>query len=102
MIALGPDASARAIHVPGHTAGSCAWLIGDTLFLGDAGVVRGGRVDGDPWVFSDDVERADATLAGLPQRLDAEGIAPEWLVFSHSVALRGMEPLREFARSEGR
>jgi glyoxylase-like metal-dependent hydrolase (beta-lactamase superfamily II) len=96
---LGGGISARAIHMPGHTSGSVAWLIGDTLFLGDAGVSRRSRVSGDPWVFSDDVDAAKRTLAALPSRLDAEGIDPEWLVFSHSAPLRGMEPLREFAEN---
>jgi glyoxylase-like metal-dependent hydrolase (beta-lactamase superfamily II) len=99
VVDLGGGLTARALHVPGHTSGSVAWLIGDTLFLGDAGVSRESRVAGDPWVFSDDVDAANRTLAELPARLDAEGIEPAWLVFSHSAPLRGMEPLREFAEN---
>jgi glyoxylase-like metal-dependent hydrolase (beta-lactamase superfamily II) len=95
--------SARAFHLPGHTPGSVAWLVDDTLFIGDAAASRDAeRVSGAPWVFSDDVEEGDRSLAALAPRLSEEGLTVDWLVFSHSAPLRGMEPLREFARQRGR
>jgi len=53
-------------------------------------------------VFSDDVALGERSLLALAQRLDAEDVVVDWLVFSHSAPLRGIEPLLQFARREGR
>jgi len=81
----------RAIHVfhlPGHTDGSVAYLIDDTLLLGDNGHgLEDGRMVSAPWIFSDDTERSRASLRALSERLRRERIAPRHLVFSHSGGL---------------
>lgn len=78
----------RVFHLPGHTDGSVAYLVDDTLLLGDNGH---GREDGElvpaPWVFSDDRAANRASLRALATRLEREGIAPQRLVFSHSGSL---------------
>ncbi len=44
----------RVFGVPGHTAGSAAYLINGVLFLGDAGDVGSdGTIKQSPWIFSD-------------------------------------------------
>lgn len=56
----------RAIALPGHTAGSTAWLMGDTLFSGDALLCNdGGAVGFPPTLFSDDEQRMEASLRRL-------------------------------------
>ena len=88
----------RAFHVPGHTAGSVAWLVGGVLVLGDAAHAEtGGALAPSPWVFSDDVAADRASLEGLPARLEAAGARVDWLVFSHSAPLRGMGSLEAWA-----
>jgi len=102
VVELG-QVSARALHLPGHTPGSVAWLVGDTLFLGDAAAsIDAEYVSGAPWVFTDDVDENRRTLAALPGRMDAEGLTADWLVFSHSAPLRGMERLLDFTARQGR
>ena len=94
------DLRVQAFHLPGHTRGSVAWLVSDTLFLGDSATsLETGELAPSPWVFSDDTAENRASLAELPARLDAAGAEPRWLVFSHSAPVRGMEPLRELAEA---
>jgi len=92
------DLSIRAFHLPGHTAGSVAWLVEDTLFLGDSATsVETGGMEPSPWVFTGDPEDNRASLAELPERLDRAGADVETIVFSHAAPLDGMEPLRDLA-----
>lgn len=88
----------RVFALPGHTAGSVAYLVDDTLFLGDnAHGMETGEMEPAPWVFSDDVDTNVASLRALPARLDEAGIAPARLVFSHSAPLERRQPLWDFA-----
>jgi glyoxylase-like metal-dependent hydrolase (beta-lactamase superfamily II) len=52
------------IHLPGHTDGSMAWLFQDVLFGGDA-VFGGDALAPAPGVFSDDPEKAEASMEKL-------------------------------------
>ena len=57
------------------------------------------RVQGSPWLFSDDADQNRASLAGLATRLAAGKDEVRAIVFAHSGALtRGLDPLVEFAR----
>ncbi len=76
--------TARALT--GHTAGSTAWQVGEALFVGDAATIKGDRLVGPPWVLSDDLDLARASLKALATRLDPP---PAWVVPSHSGAARG-------------
>jgi glyoxylase-like metal-dependent hydrolase (beta-lactamase superfamily II) len=58
-----------AIPVPGHTAGSTAYLLDGTLFVGDAAEYRDGQLDiPDRW-FSSDPAQAERSLAALSRRV---------------------------------
>jgi glyoxylase-like metal-dependent hydrolase (beta-lactamase superfamily II) len=86
--------SIRAFAIPGHTAGSAAWLVGDTLAVGDtASVTAAGPLHTAPWIFDDDTEQSIASLAGLAERLPP-GVA--WVVPSHSGPSKGLDALRAF------
>lgn len=77
--------TAWALH--GHTAGSTAWQVEQTLFVGDAASVKSpDRLVGPPWVFSDDLAVAEASLHDLAGRL---GFIPDFIVPSHSGAVAG-------------
>lgn len=93
----------EALHMPGHTDGSVAWLIEDTLFLGDnAHAMEDGTVEAAPWVFSDDQATNRASLRALVERLEARPTEIRELVFSHSGPLSGMAQLSGWARSHPR
>lgn len=91
------------IHVyalPGHTAGSAAYLVDGVLFLGDsADVTTDGSLQGAPWIFSDSPAENRASLVRLEQRLVAEGAGVTAIVPSHSGYTTGLAPLSEFARA---
>ena len=89
----------RAFAVPGHTAGSAAYLTEGVLIMGDsADMSSDGKLRGSPWLFSDDQAVNRASLARLERRLADEQIEVKSLVFSHSGAVsQGLAPLTAFA-----
>lgn len=99
-ITLG-DTTIRVLAVPGHTAGSAAYLVHDVLFLGDAADAgRDGALTGAPWVFSDSQAEDRASLVALHSRLVREGAVVKSIVFAHSGALtEGLAPLATFAQN---
>ena len=92
----------RVFAVPGHTAGSAAYLAKGVLFLGDAADAgRDGAVKGAPWVFSDSQSEDRASLARLEQRLAQDHAPVKAIVFAHSGALtEGLTPLTTFAQAQ--
>ena len=55
-----------ALHLPGHTPGSTAWLFEDVLFTGDAvQAPRGEAVFPAPWLVSEDIDGAWRSLRRL-------------------------------------
>jgi len=87
----------RVFAVPGHTAGSAAYLARGTLFLGDAAdASSSGDVRSARWLFSESAGRAAASLESLSKRLapDADGVKA--LAFAHSGPLAGFAPLAAF------
>jgi len=92
---------ARVFAVPGHTPGSAAYAIGQTLFLGDsANQDRRGRLKASPWVFTKDRAKNRKSLVELARRLAGDR-SIKTLVFGHSAPLeRGVAPLEEFAAKE--
>jgi glyoxylase-like metal-dependent hydrolase (beta-lactamase superfamily II) len=59
----------EAIALTGHTAGSTAWLMGDTLFSGDALLCNDRNELGfPPALFSDDERRMEESLRRLRDR----------------------------------
>ena len=88
--------------VPGHTAGSAAYLVNNVLFLGDAGnITSDDTVKGPPWIFSTDVDQAEESLARLGQRLASENVELDLIAFAHSGPLAGgLTPLTAVSASD--
>lgn len=101
-LSFGPT-QIQVFAVPGHTAGSAAYLVNGVLFLGDAADAgRDGALKGAPWIFSDSQEEDRASLVRLGQRLEKEGAVVKAIVFAHSGALtEGLAPLMTFAQNQG-
>lgn len=92
--------SIRVYAVPGHTAGSAAYLVKDVLFVGDsADVTSDGALQGSPWIFSDSQPQNRASLVRLEQRLAADGVKVQAIVPAHSGAIEGVAPLTAFVRA---
>lgn len=95
MVRVG-NLSVRVFSIPGHTAGSAAYLVNGVLFLGDsADATKDGRVALAKWIFSDDLEQNRASLAALVGRLKPDEV--KHLVFAHTGVLDGSAPLRALA-----
>jgi glyoxylase-like metal-dependent hydrolase (beta-lactamase superfamily II) len=95
------NAQVRVFAVPGHTAGSAAYLVNGVLFVGDsADVTSDGAIQGAPWIFSDSQDENRASLQRLAQRLTDEGVKVTAIVPAHSGAVDGLAPLVAFARAE--
>lgn len=90
----------RVFAVPGHTAGSAAYLVRGVLFLGDAADTNdAGVILSSPWIFSDSQGQDRASLAHLAQVLQQEHADVKALVFAHSgVRMEGLAPLVAFAQ----
>jgi glyoxylase-like metal-dependent hydrolase (beta-lactamase superfamily II) len=58
----------ETIHLPGHTPGSMAYLIGDTVFTGDAALGHEDSLAPVHWAFSNDQGQAWESLARLKGR----------------------------------
>lgn len=90
----------RSVHVysiPGHTAGSAAYLVDGVLFLGDSvGATKEGTIRAAPPLFSDNPAQNRASIHALALRL--QPIAPQIreLVPAHSGPLQGLGPLLAF------
>ena len=77
--------SIRAIAMPGHTAGSAAYLVSSVLFLGDsAGMKTDGKLAPAPWAFSDDGAKNRASLVALGKMLESEKAAVVAIVPAHT------------------
>jgi glyoxylase-like metal-dependent hydrolase (beta-lactamase superfamily II) len=87
--------------VPGHTAGSAAYLVNGVLFVGDsANVASDGSLIGSPWIFSDSQAGNRASLVRLEQRLAMDAVGVTTIVPSHSGTAEGLAPLTAFARAQ--
>ena len=93
----GIDVTAYA--VPGHTAGSAAYLIDGVLYLGDeATATKDGKIATAKWLFSDDQKQASRSLVQLAKSLEPRAAEIKTLEFAHSGTLAGFEPLRDFGK----
>jgi|SRR5579862_1237685 len=90
----------RVFGVPGHTAGSAAYLIDGVLFMGDAAdTASDGTIKQAPWIFSDSQAQDRASLVRLDKRLLQDGTDVKALEFAHSgVLVKGLAPLTDFAQ----
>lgn len=88
----------RVYAVPGHTAGSAAYLVNGVLLIGDSGdVTSDGSLQGAPWIFTDNQPENRASLVRLEQRLVADGADVKAIVPAHSGAVDGVAALTVFA-----
>jgi hydroxyacylglutathione hydrolase len=88
--------SVRVFAVPGHTAGSAAFLVSGVLFLGDsAGLRSNGTLAGAPWAFSDDSAQNHASLKALADRLRPEQVRIVAIVPAHT-ATSTFDPLAQY------
>jgi hydroxyacylglutathione hydrolase len=88
-VQIGP-VEVRAFAVPGHTAGSGAYLVRDTIFIGDAASLsKSGSIVGPMWIFSEDAEMGRQSLRQLGTRLQAQGSTVRAVAFAHSGRLVG-------------
>ena len=89
----------RVFEIPGHTAGSAAFLVRGALFLGDGAMIdKVGRLTGPKWIFSDDVAQGTQSLSVLAHRLAGEAAKVKAIVTSHAGALvSGLAPLLALA-----
>lgn len=93
------DAAIRVYAVPGHTAGSAAYLVNDVLFLGDSAQINNdGEIRPAPWLVTDDRAQNRASLVRLQQRLGQDGARVAAIVPAHSGPAAGDSALAAFAR----
>lgn len=91
----------QAFKVPGHTAGSAAYLASGVLFLGDsANATTDGTLAAAPWPFTDDPGANRASLRELGRRLEASKEEVRVLTFSHSAPLGGLAALQSFSKGK--
>ena len=90
----------RVYAVPGHTAGSAAYLVNGVLLIGDAADVKSdGSLQGAPWIFSDSQPEDRASLVRLEQQLVGDGADVKAIVPAHSGAVEGIGALSAYARA---
>jgi glyoxylase-like metal-dependent hydrolase (beta-lactamase superfamily II) len=88
----------RVYAVPGHTAGSGAYLVNGVLLIGDAADVKSdGSLQGAPWIFTDSQPEDRASLVRLERQLTADGAEVKAIVPAHSGAVEGMTALTTYA-----
>ena len=98
IVTLG-NAAVRVHAMPGHTAGSAAYLVNGVLFLGDSGQIEGsGALRPAPWLVTDDRAQNRASLARLATQLADEDAGVAAIVPSHSGSANGLVALEAFAR----
>lgn len=94
------DAQVRVFAVPGHTAGSAAYLVDGVLILGDNGLITAkGAFAAVPEERSEDPAQLVRSVVALADRLGAEGLAVEWLLPAHSGGVQGRAALDAFAEA---
>ena len=87
--------------LPGHTPGSAAYLVCGVLFLGDsAAAAYDGSVQAN-WLFSEDSELNEESLAALARRLEDRASDVQQIAFGHQGPVDGLGPLLKWATDRG-
>jgi glyoxylase-like metal-dependent hydrolase (beta-lactamase superfamily II) len=90
----------RVYAVPGHTAGSAAYLVNGVLLIGDAADVKSdGSLQGAAWIFTDSQAEDRASLGRLEKQLVADGAEVKAIVPAHSGAVNGVGALTAYAQA---
>jgi len=88
----------KVYSVPGHTQGCATYLMRGALFMGDsADSLKKGGICGAKWMFSESQKQNHASLKALASRLKPAEVRA--LVFAHSGAIIGFQPLLDFAKA---
>ena len=96
IIELGKH-SVQVLAVPGHTAGNAVYLTQGVLVLGDSAVANDDKsIAPPPERFSDNPTKTAEAIVALGERIQSENLEVDWLAFSHSGALKGVEALLDF------
>ena len=83
------EAVVQVFSMPGHTAGSAAYLTRGVLFVGDAAsAVEGGTVRIAPWAFNDDGAQARESIEAMRKRL--LDMKVRTVAFSHTGTLSSL------------
>lgn len=71
--------------IPGHTAGSAAYLVDGVLFVGDsASQTSDGHLVVAPWIFSESQEQNRSSMHALAERLEHDHALVTAIVTAHS------------------
>lgn len=90
--------SIKTIAVPGHTAGSAAFLVGGAVFLGDSvGANPKGELTPAVYIFSDSRKKNVESLKALAAKLKPMEKEIAVLLPAHTGPLTGLKPLLDFA-----
>ena len=89
-----------AFAVPGHTAGSGAYLADGVLFVGDAiQITSKQQVIGPSVIFSTDRTQGEASLKHLGQELQPRSADVKFIATGHTGSVAGLQPLLAFGGS---
>jgi glyoxylase-like metal-dependent hydrolase (beta-lactamase superfamily II) len=93
--------SVRVFAVPGHTAGSAAYLVREVLFVGDsADAASDSTLVPAPWIFSDSQTQNRQSLSSLARRLRQSNMPVQAIAPAHSGLLTdGTTQLDRFVAS---
>jgi glyoxylase-like metal-dependent hydrolase (beta-lactamase superfamily II) len=92
----------EAFAIPGHTAGSAAFLVHGVLFLGDSAAGLSDGSLGPNTMMSEDGPRTERALAALAERLKPRRAEIHYIAFGHQGAVEGLDPLLNWAATQSR
>lgn len=88
----------EAFALPGHTAGSGAYLTQGVLFLGDAAAsISDSAMQPNDFAYTANVELNHRSLRALAARLEPRRDEIRHLAFGHQGPLKGLDPLLDWA-----
>ena len=88
----------RAFVIPGHTAGSAAYLVNGALYVGDSlAITSDEQVRPAPWLFSDDGATNVASMKRLGKLLAQEAADIKAIVPAHSGSAESFKPLADYS-----
>ncbi len=88
--------------IPGHTSGSAAYLVYGVLFLGDSAAAAYDGSFQANWLFSEDSESNQDSLAALARRLPDRATKVQQIAFGHQGPVDGLGPLLKWASDRER
>jgi glyoxylase-like metal-dependent hydrolase (beta-lactamase superfamily II) len=88
----------EAFALPGHTAGSAAYLIEGVLFLGDAAAaISETEIGPNDFAYTVDVAQNHRSLRALAARLEPRRDEVRYLAFGHQGQVENLQPLLDWA-----